>query len=56
MFFYSIISLKSFDRGNIQVRPKTGEAKFGEWPHVCAILKKELIGEVSVDFAFSKST
>jgi len=29
----------------VPVRPKTGEAKFGEWPHVCAILKKELIGE-----------
>lgn len=29
----------------VPVRPKTGEAKFGEWPHVCAILKKELIGD-----------
>jgi len=29
----------------VPVRPKAGEAKFGEWPHVCAILKKESIGE-----------
>ena len=34
------------------MRPKIGEAKFGEWPHVCAILKKETIGDVSsADFA-----
>ena len=32
----------------IQVRPKAGEAKFGEWPHVCAILKKESISDVSI--------
>jgi len=29
----------------VPVRPKAGEAKFGEWPHVCAILKKETIGD-----------
>ena len=31
-----------------QVRPKAGEAKFGEWPHVCAVLKTEIIGGVRV--------
>ena len=30
-----------------QVTPKAGDAKFGEWPHVCAILKREKLGEVS---------
>jgi len=28
----------------VPVRPKAGEAKFGEWPHVCAVLKTEIIG------------
>ena len=28
-----------------QVRPKAGEAKFGEWPHVCAIIKEVNIAQ-----------
>ena len=26
-----------------QVKPEAGEAGFGEWPHVCAILKLETV-------------
>ena len=44
MFLNFIFHLASM----FQVRPKAGEAKFGEWPHVCAVLKTEIIGGVTV--------
>ena len=31
----------------LQSEPSAEEAQFGEWPHVCAVLKKEQIGSVS---------
>jgi hypothetical protein len=37
-------------RPGAQVQPAADEAEFGEWPHVCAILKKEYIGNVSRRF------
>jgi len=27
--------------------PEVGEANFGEWPHVCAVLKKEVVDELN---------
>ena len=33
----------------IQETPSADEAEFGEWPHVCALLKKEDIGGVRSD-------
>ena len=32
----------------IQETPSADEAEFGEWPHVCALLKKEDIGNVNI--------
>ena len=29
---------------SLQETPSADEAEFGEWPHVCALLKKEEIG------------
>ena len=31
---------------SVQEIPSADEAEFGEWPHVCALLKKEDIGGV----------
>ena len=47
-FAFTSVQLKKIYLSLInQVTPKAGDAKFGEWPHVCAILKREKLGEVS---------
>ena len=35
---------------SLQETPSADEAEFGEWPHVCALLKKEEIGGVRITF------
>ena len=37
------------------MKASVDDAKFGEWPHVCAILKKEYIGDnVSTNIKMKK--
>ena len=41
-------NIRNFFPLQIQETPSADEAEFGEWPHVCALLKKEDIGNVNI--------